>query len=107
MNKINAVSAVVDTRAMTIYTNTGETVTILQGDPRLKVYLKLLQEGIKNPGDSVELDLDLNAPESVETAPTVLGDFEKFEQQSGLVRFFKVAKKAVSKFFEMKSIGFK
>lgn len=99
MNKINAVSAVVDTRAMTIYTNTGETVTILQGDPRLKVYLKLLQEGIKNPGDSVELDLDLNAPEPVETAPTMLGDFEKFEQQSGLVKFFKVAKKAVAKFF--------
>ena len=99
MNKINAVSAVVDTRAMTIYTNTGKTVTIMQGDPRLKVYLKLLQEGIKNPGDSVELDLDLNAPEPVETAPTVLGDFEKFEQQSGLVKFFKVTKKAVAKFF--------
>ena len=99
MNKINAVSAIVDTRAMTIYTNTGETVTILQGDPRLAVFVKALQEGIKNPGDSVELDLDYNAPEPKETAPSKLGDFEKFEQQSGLVKFFKVAKKAVSKFF--------
>ena len=99
MNKINAVSAIVDTRAMTIYTNTGETVTILQGDARLAVFVKALQEGIKNPGDSVELDLDYNAPEPKETAPSKLGDFEKFEQQSGLVKFFKVAKKAVSKFF--------
>ena len=99
MNKINAVSAIVDTRAMTIYTNTGETVTILQGDPRLAVFVKALQEGIKNPGDFVELDLDYNAPEPRETAPSKLGDFEKFEQQSGLVKFFKVAKKAVSKFF--------
>lgn len=99
MKKIIAVSAIVDTRAMTIYTNTGETVTILQGDPRLAVFVKALQEGIKKAGDTVELDLDLNSPEPVETAPSKLGDFDKFEQQSGLVKFFKVAKKAVSKFF--------
>lgn len=99
MNKIIAVSAVVDTRAMTIYTVTGETVTVLQGDPRLAVFTKALSEGIKQPGDTVELDLDYNAPEPVEIAPTKLGDFQKFEEQSGLVKFFKVAKKAVSKFF--------
>lgn len=104
MNKIIVIAAVVDTQCLTLYTSEGDTHVILQGDPRVPVIVKKLQPVLTGPGTSMEIDLDDMNPMAVAKEPEVkqesaLNQFAEFEKQSGVVRFFKVAKKALKNFF--------
>ena len=104
MNKIIVIAAVVDTQCLTLYTPEGDTHVLLQGDPRVPVIVKKLQPVLTGPGTSMEIDLDDMNPMAVAKEPEVkqesaLNQFAEFEKQSGVVRFFKVAKKALKNFF--------
>ena len=104
MNKIIVVAAVVDTQCLTLYSSDGSTVVLVQGDPRVPVIVKKLQPVLTGPGTSMEIDLDDMNPMAVAKEPEVkqesaLNQFAEFEKQSGVVRFFKVAKKALKNFF--------
>ena len=104
MNKIIVIAAVVDTQCLTLYTPEGDTHVLLQGDPRVPIIVKKLQPVLTGPGTSMEIDLDDMNPMAVAKEPevkqeSVLNQFAEFEKQSGVVRFFKVAKKALKNFF--------
>lgn len=104
MKKIIVIAAVVDTQCLTLYTADGSTVVLVQGDPRVPVIVKKLQPVLTGPGTSLEIDLDELNPMAVAKEPEVkqesaLNQFAEYEKQSGLVRFFKVAKKAIKKLF--------
>ena len=105
MNKIIVIAAVVDTQCLTLYTPEGSTVVLVQGDPRVPVIVKKLQPVLTGPGTSLEIDLDELNPMAVAKEPEVkhesaLNQFAEFEKQSGVTKFFKVAKTALKKFFE-------
>ena len=107
MNKIIVIAAVVDTQCLTLYTPEGDMHVILQGDPRVPIIVKKLQPVLTGPGTSMEIDLDDMNPMAVAKEPEVkqesaLNQFAEFEKQSGVVRFFKVAKKALKNFFSAK-----
>lgn len=107
MNKIIVIAAVVDTQCLTLYTPEGDTHVLLQGDPRVPIIVKKLQPVLTGPGTSMEIDLDDMNPMAVAKEPEVkhesaLNQFAEFEKQSGVVRFFKVAKKALKNFFSAK-----
>lgn len=107
MNKIIVIAAVVDTQCLTLYSPDGSTVVLVQGDPRVPVIVKKLQPVLTGPGTSLEIDLDELNPMAVAKEPEVkqesaLNQFAEFEKQSGVVRFFKVAKKALKNFFGAK-----
>ena len=107
MNKIIVVAAVVDTQCLTLYSSDGSTVVLVQGDPRVPVIVKKLQPVLTGPGTSLEIDLDDMNPMAVAKEPEVkhesaLNQFAEFEKQSGVVRFFKVAKKALKNFLSAK-----
>ena len=107
MNKINVIVAIVDTQCLTLYTSTGDTVVLVQGDPRVPLIVKQLQPVLTGPGTSMEIDLDDMNPMAVAKEPEVkqksaLNQFAEFEKQSGVVRFFKVTKKALKNFFSAK-----
>ena len=100
MNKIIVIAAVVDTQCLTLYTPEGDTHVLLQGDPRVPIIVKKLQPVLTGPGTSMEIDLDDMNPMAVAKEPEVkqesaLNQFAEFEKQSGVVRFFKVAKMAL------------
>lgn len=104
MNKIIVIAAIVDTQCLTLYTATGDTVVLVQGDPRVPLIVKQLQPVLTGPGTSMEIDLDDHNPantpkEPAQKAESALNQFAEYEKQSGLVRFFKVAKKAIKKLF--------
>ena len=104
MNKIIVIAAVVDTQCLTLYTPEGDMHVILQGDPRVPVIVKKLQPVLTGPGTSMEIDLDDMNPMAVAKEPEVkqesaLNQFAEFEKQSGVAKFFKVAKTALKKFF--------
>ena len=107
MNKIIVIAAVVDTQCLTLYTPEGDTHVLLQGDPRVPIIVKKLQPVLTGPGTSMEIDLDDMNPMAVAKEPEVkhesaLNQFAEFEKQSGVVRFFKVAKKALKNIFSGK-----
>ena len=107
MNKIIVIAAIVDTQCLTLYTSTGDTVVLVQGDPRVPLIVKQLQPVLTGPGTSMEIDLDDMNPMAVAKEPEVrqesaLNQFAQFEKQSGIVRFFKVAKKALKNFLSGK-----
>ncbi len=107
MNKIIVIAAVVDTQCLTLYTPEGDTHVLLQGDPRVPIIVKKLQPVLTGPGTSLEIDLDELNPMAVAKEPEVkqesaLNQFAEFEKQSGAVRFFKVAKKALKNFLSAK-----
>lgn len=107
MNKIIVIAAVVDTQCLTLYTPEGDMHVLLQGDPRVPIIVKKLQPVLTGPGTSMEIDLDDMNPMAVAKEPEVkqesaLNQFAEFEKQSGVVRFFKVAKKALKNFFSGK-----
>lgn len=86
-NQITITSAVVDTRQLLLYKEDGEVIRIPQGDPRIARILEevtpaLLQKGV------AQISLD---------GPNIYLDYEK--QSNGLVKLFRVAKTAVSRFF--------
>ena len=104
MNKIIVIAAVVDTQCLTLYTPEGDTHVLLQGDPRVPIIVKKLQPVLTGPGTSMEIDLDDMNPMAVAKEPEVkqesaLNQFAEFEKQSGVAKFFKVAKTALKKFF--------
>ena len=107
MNKIIVIAAIVDTQCLTLYTSTGDTVVLVQGDPRVPLIVKQLQPVLTGPGTSMEIALDDHNPantpkEPVQKTESALNQFAEFEKQSGVVRFFKVAKKALKNFFGAK-----
>ena len=107
MNKIIVIAAVVDTQCLTLYTPEGDMHVLLQGDPRVPIIVKKLQPVLTGPDTSMEIDLDDMNPMAVAKEPEVkqesaLNQFAEFEKQSGVVRFFKVAKKALKNFFSAK-----
>lgn len=104
MNKIIVIAAVVDTQCLTLYSSDGSTVVLVQGDPRVPIIVKKLQPVLTGPGTSMEIDLDDMNPMAVAKEPEVkpesaLNQFAEFEKQSGVAKFFKVAKTALKKFF--------
>ena len=104
MNKIIVIAAVVDTQCLTLYTPEGDMHVILQGDPRVPIIVKKLQPVLTGPGTSMEIDLDDMNPMAIAKEPeekqeSALNQFAEFEKQSGVAKFFKVAKTALKKFF--------
>lgn len=86
------VAVVVDTKKAILYKEDGTTVTIFQGDERLRPILEHLTPEITNKGYG---DVDLSTENS----------WKDFEEKSG-VRFFRIAKEKLKSFFgTKKSIG--
>lgn len=87
--KIKIVAAIVDTRQLTLYREDGESIIIKQGDQRLRPILDQVTPQIVTRGFA-ELEI---------TDITVVTGFQQFEGQSGLVRFFKVAREKLKDLF--------
>lgn len=81
------VGAAIDTSKLTLYKDTGETVVILQGDPRIRKILDTVIPEIKAKGFAT-----INL-----TEPNHYAEVEK--SSNGLIRFFRVAKEKLAKFF--------
>lgn len=101
MNKIKVIAAIVDTTKLTLYKDNGDTVVIMQGDPRVARIIREVQPHLTHPGASYEIDLDEG-----KIAKTITGggeemsnEFSKFEEKSGIAKFFKVAKRAIKNWF--------
>lgn len=86
---IKVVAAIVDTRQLTLYRADGETIIIKQGDPRLRPILDQVTPQIVSQGYAM---VDLEALKQDNS-------FEQFEKQSGIVRFFKVAREKLTGLF--------
>jgi hypothetical protein len=86
---IKIVAAIVDTRQLTLYKEDGETILIKQGDQRLRPILEQVTPQIVARGYAM-LDMSMI---TVETG------FQQFEKQSGVVRFFKVAREKLAGLF--------
>lgn len=82
------VAMVVDTQNVTFYKEDGDTIILKQGDPRIQAAVDKILPIVSN-GGTAELDLAM---------PNAYKEFE--EKSSGLVKFFRVAKKAVSSIFK-------
>lgn len=82
------VAVVVDTKKAILYKEDGSTVTIFQGDERLRPMLEYLTPEITNKGYA---DVDLSTENS----------WKDFEEKSG-VRFFRIAKEKLKSFFGTK-----
>lgn len=94
MNKIRVIAAIVDVNNLTLYKENGDTVLIAQGDHRLVPILNQIKPIIAK-GEVAEIDLD-------SMLPPVENNFTAYEEKSGgFAKFFKVAKEAVKKFFNM------
>jgi hypothetical protein len=85
--KTRVIAAVLDDRELKLYKEDGSTITMLQGDFRIDGILKQAIPAINSVG---YVDLDL-------TSPNYWSEYEK--KSSGLVRFFRVAKNALSSIF--------
>lgn len=88
MAKERIVYAVVDTQRLTLYREDGSTIEIPQGDPRVR---KIVDQVMPLLQSQSVAEIDLTH------LPSAYQDYEK--QSSGLVRFFKVAKKAITSLF--------
>lgn len=87
--KIKVIYVLVDTRELTLYQPDGKTVTIPQGDPRVP---RIIEEAmpIVDRGEVAEVDI----------GHIDITNYQDFADSSnGLVRFFKVAKAKLSKWF--------
>lgn len=92
-HKIVVVSAVVDTFRMTLYTQTGATHVINQGDPNLEKILGIITPKL-SVNEPVELDL------AALNAVSPINEYTEMEKKTnGFVRFFKVAKDKISSLF--------
>lgn len=87
--KTRIVAAVLDTENLKLYREDGSTITIPQGDSRVRNILSIATPGITKHG-YVDLDLEQHGQAN---------HFSDFEKQSATAKFFKVAKSALSKFF--------
>ena len=86
---IKIVAAIVDTQRLLLYREDGETISIKQGDPRLRTILDQVTPQIVSQGYA-EITLE---------EMTITTGFEQFEKQSGVVRFFKVAREKLANLF--------
>ena len=86
--KIKILAAIVDTRQLTLYKEDGVTIVIKQGDPRLRDIL-----------DDVTPQIVVKGYAEIEI-PAIDTGFQQFEKQSGVVRFFKVAREKLVKLFK-------
>lgn len=82
------IAAVVDTKLLTLYRPDGSTIEIPQGDPRVRSIIAQVMP-IVQAGGTAEVDLT--------ALPNAYKDFE--EKSSGVVRLFRVMKKAVASIF--------
>ncbi|HVH93179.1 MAG TPA: hypothetical protein VM783_17580 [Candidatus Acidoferrum sp.] len=78
---VRIVAAVVDTQRLTLYMPDGTTVFVQQGDPNLRRIVEQATPQLLKQGWA---DVQLNPP--------VENSYAQFEQQSGVVRFFRIAK---------------
>lgn len=90
MNTIRVVAAILDTSVLTLYKVDGTTVTIPQGDPRIRKIVTEVPSKIVVQGYA---DIDM----------TTENDYQKFEEESqGSFKFFKVAKSKLKGWFGKK-----
>lgn len=90
-NLVEIVAISVDTREAVLYHRDGTTTTLQQGDKRLPGIVKAAQDQIPETGYAI-VDIGEETPRRAE--------FNDVEQgTNGLIKFFKVAKKAVADFF--------
>lgn len=92
MTKIKVVAAIVDTQQLKLYKEDGKTVTIPQGDPRVQ---RIIDETKDDLIAGRVAEVDISHPGEV--VGTSMKEFE--ETSSGLVRFFRVTKSAISSLF--------
>lgn len=99
MSKTRIVAAILDTQKLSVYKEDGSLVEIRQGDVRVKRIIEESQQGLSTVGYA---DVDLNYADA-ETNTNHYHEVEK--KSSGIVRFFRVAKEAVKKFFNPETEG--
>jgi hypothetical protein len=88
-HQIRIVAAIVDVHNLTLYKETGETIIIPQGDPRVR---RILQEATPQLLDSGSAMVDIGTAEE--------NQYAKFEKESnGVVQFFRVAKAKIKHLF--------
>lgn len=88
-NTLRIVAAVVDTSHLTLYKESGETVVLPQGDPRIRRIIDQATPGLISQGYA---DVDLSQENT----------FSEFESQStGGIKLFRVAKDKLKKLFGM------
>lgn len=80
---VNIIAAVVDKHNLTMYTETGDTITVPQGDPRIKDLVSKVVPVVSRNEVYVLTSEDM-------TGKNHYAEVEK--QSNGLVRFFKMAK---------------
>ena len=86
---VRIIAAVVDTQQVVLYKEDGSTIEIPQGDPRIRGIIDAVLPVIGR-GGTAEVDLSM---------PT-LNTYKDFEEKTnGLVKFWRVAKKAVANLF--------
>lgn len=91
-NKLRIVAAIVDTQQMTVYKEDGTTISYSQGDPKIRIILDQAM-GLSR-GESV---VEITFPEEVMPENA----YKQFEDKSsGIVKFFRIAKKALTDFFK-------
>lgn len=89
---LRIIAAVVDTRALTLYLEDGDTYTIQQGDSRLRPIVEQITPILTIPGQVAEITLEKDTTH-----------YQSFEEQTnGFVRFFKVAKSKIASLFGAK-----
>lgn len=85
------VAAVLDTGQLELFDEQGESIILKQGDGRIAPILELATPAL-SPGGVGYFDFDMSTPYHKE--------YEQFEEQTGgLVKFFRVAKRAVAHIF--------
>lgn len=91
MTKIRVRAAIVDTERLTLYREDGTTYEIQQGDPRIRPILDVVTPILARRDGSIA-EVDLGVLEA--------NDYKDFQDKSsGIVKFFRVAKKFVQHIF--------
>lgn len=91
METIKIVSGVVDEERLTLIDVDGNSIEILQGDPRLRKILAFITDPITVHGE-VDMPTSLLSRDSEDPLP-----FAEFEEASGVVKFFRTTKKFVAR----------
>lgn len=93
IRKVTVVAMSVDSQHIVLFQPNGETVTLLQGDPRIPAIVATVKEPLSN-NQSVEVDLTPIAP--------VKPEYEACEKATGM-KFLRVAKSFLKKLFDSES----
>lgn len=89
---VTIITAVVDKHNLTMYTSEGETITVPQGDPRIRDLVKKCVDAGLSAGKTMTLTAEDMAGKNA------YADVEK--KSNGLVRFFKMAKSKLKEIAE-------